>query len=347
MQRRNREINIFSLSMMDVISGAMGAFLIIMIVLARYYESSPENSESVSRLQQELQRAREKIEYVERIIREAGVDIDIDEILRQLREARALLDQANRRMQDLRDRLDQATAQKNRLQKVNQQLREENGRLQWRTPYLIDVWFDCPGIDVDFYLYTMPYKDAKGRQPIFDPGVERPTFWTGQQYVDDPAGPGSDVLLVRDVPPGNSHKLYYFLPKAVPGTPDCRVGGGLYGDKVRNPGLPDITLSGKMPWELVGFIDYPEEGEHQIVFREATADERAKERQIIAAWLEKKKQEEARKAKEQEAGKKRSKSPAGGDDSQGGSGSGRHQTAGGGAASQPDAGQKRPWWKPW
>jgi len=33
-----REINIFNRSMMDVISGAMGAFLIIMVILMRYYK---------------------------------------------------------------------------------------------------------------------------------------------------------------------------------------------------------------------------------------------------------------------------------------------------------------------
>ncbi|MDA7948924.1 MAG: hypothetical protein MPJ78_15790 [Hyphomicrobiaceae bacterium] len=36
MKARNREINIFSLSLMDVISGAMGAFLIVMVLQARF-----------------------------------------------------------------------------------------------------------------------------------------------------------------------------------------------------------------------------------------------------------------------------------------------------------------------
>jgi len=38
MKPRNREINIFNLSMLDVISGAMGAFLIIMVVLFPFYK---------------------------------------------------------------------------------------------------------------------------------------------------------------------------------------------------------------------------------------------------------------------------------------------------------------------
>ncbi|MBV5299008.1 MAG: hypothetical protein JZU64_12965 [Rhodoferax sp.] len=52
MRRRNRDINIFNLSMLDVISGAMGAFLIIMVILLPYYKK-----ESID-YQQELKQAR-------------------------------------------------------------------------------------------------------------------------------------------------------------------------------------------------------------------------------------------------------------------------------------------------
>ena len=47
MKPRNREINIFNLSMLDVISGALGAFLIIMVVLFPYYKRDfiQENSD--------------------------------------------------------------------------------------------------------------------------------------------------------------------------------------------------------------------------------------------------------------------------------------------------------------
>lgn len=43
MKPRNREINIFNLSMLDVISGAMGAFLILMVVALPYYKKDTIN----------------------------------------------------------------------------------------------------------------------------------------------------------------------------------------------------------------------------------------------------------------------------------------------------------------
>jgi hypothetical protein len=44
---RNRDISIFSLSMLDVISGAMAAFLIIMVVLLPYYGKEPVDYQTI------------------------------------------------------------------------------------------------------------------------------------------------------------------------------------------------------------------------------------------------------------------------------------------------------------
>ena len=57
MKARSREINVFSLSLMDVISGAMGAFLIIMVLLAQFYEFDPETGEKVDDLREPLDAA--------------------------------------------------------------------------------------------------------------------------------------------------------------------------------------------------------------------------------------------------------------------------------------------------
>ena len=57
MRPRSRDINIFNLSMLDVIAGAMGAFLIVMVVLLPYYRKQsptpPVTPQTVQRLEQE------------------------------------------------------------------------------------------------------------------------------------------------------------------------------------------------------------------------------------------------------------------------------------------------------
>lgn len=63
MKVRNREINIFNLSMLDVICGALGAFLILLILTLPYYKKTNAGQKSdtdcqatIERLQQELQK---------------------------------------------------------------------------------------------------------------------------------------------------------------------------------------------------------------------------------------------------------------------------------------------------
>ena len=66
MKPRNREINIFNISMLDVISGALGAFLIIMIVLFPYYKKeSIDYQRDIQELKQQVQAVRQQFQMAE------------------------------------------------------------------------------------------------------------------------------------------------------------------------------------------------------------------------------------------------------------------------------------------
>lgn len=90
MRKRNRDINIFNLSMLDVISGALGAFLIIMVVLFPYYNKKNINFENEARqLSQQLSKAKferdkareqlqaltEQLTEMEESVRAQGLDL--------------------------------------------------------------------------------------------------------------------------------------------------------------------------------------------------------------------------------------------------------------------------------
>lgn len=69
MKKRSREINIFSMSALDLFASAMGAFILITIVLFPFFPNMGDSSESITeeraRLEQErakLQQEREKLE---------------------------------------------------------------------------------------------------------------------------------------------------------------------------------------------------------------------------------------------------------------------------------------------
>ena len=70
MKPRNREVNIFNLSMLDVISGALGALIIIMVVLFPHYTKQRTEEEyqqmeaRVQQLQAQVQRLRMRRPFV-------------------------------------------------------------------------------------------------------------------------------------------------------------------------------------------------------------------------------------------------------------------------------------------
>jgi F0F1-type ATP synthase membrane subunit b/b' len=66
MRPRNREFNILNMSFLDVICGAMGAFLIIMVILMPYYKKEAKDFvQSIGKLRQELAKSSQRLEETE------------------------------------------------------------------------------------------------------------------------------------------------------------------------------------------------------------------------------------------------------------------------------------------
>ena len=91
MRSRNRTIDIFNISMLDVISGALGAFLLIMLILMRFYEPNVVNE--LNAMQKEMAQAQEAMKSQAAMLEEAQ---------QRLQAAEA---DAARQAQDLQQRL--------------------------------------------------------------------------------------------------------------------------------------------------------------------------------------------------------------------------------------------------
>lgn len=117
MKRRSREINVFNLSMLDVILGAMAAFLIIMVVLLPYYRKEHiEYQADNAAVRRALAVAEERAAAAERALSEAegrrsaaegalaAAEARADRAERGLSEAEARADAAERAADALRPR---------------------------------------------------------------------------------------------------------------------------------------------------------------------------------------------------------------------------------------------------
>ncbi len=160
MKRRNRDINIFNLSMLDVISGAMGAFLIIMVILLPYYKK-----ESID-YQKELEQAR----AAEDTARQAA----------QSAQAARRAAEESLRSTEKSMRAAQAEADQNR------QRADAANRQLAKTFLLVHIQWDTKYQDVDLHVV-----DPNGTEFWYEhkshPGHP------GELSVDSQFGPGNEV----------------------------------------------------------------------------------------------------------------------------------------------------------
>ncbi|MBE0437856.1 MAG: hypothetical protein IBX56_18905, partial [Methylomicrobium sp.] len=73
MRRRNREISIFSMSALDLFASALGAFVLLTLILLPYYlkESPPELSARMAQLREQLTRQEQLLEQQQQARSEA------------------------------------------------------------------------------------------------------------------------------------------------------------------------------------------------------------------------------------------------------------------------------------
>lgn len=174
MKRRNREINIFSLSILDMITGAMGAFLIMMVILLPYYKK-----ESID-YERELKESRASEEAARKATQAA-------ESAQRSAEARAR--QAEEAASAAQVDADQS---RQRASAAAQQLA--------KTFLLVHVQWDTKYQDVDLHVV-----DPTGTEFSY----EHKTYpdRSGALSVDSQFGPGNEVWSNPSASPGD-YRIY-------------------------------------------------------------------------------------------------------------------------------------------
>lgn len=127
MRRREREINIFNIAFLDVITGALGVFVLLVIILAPHYTG---NSGSTLRLAK-LQKAMEEVRAVlERALGGAAQPDEIERLRAALPQAMTALQAADAQLTALKIQLDQLMSQLSRTAAENTRLRQQVAGMQ-------------------------------------------------------------------------------------------------------------------------------------------------------------------------------------------------------------------------
>lgn len=219
MKPRNREINIFNLSMLDVISGAMGAFLIIMVILLPYYK-------------------KETVDY-ERELKQSRESEAMARVAAQTAESAQRVAEAATRNAEEATRAAQADANENRQRAAAaaQQLAKTFllVHIQWGTKFQ-DI--DLHVVDPSGTEFSYEHKTYPGR--------------SGALSVDSQLGPGNEVWSNSSAAPGE-YRIYANLynTHGVSDTPTV-IGSVIHRDG--STALPPTQLPGLRQKNLVATV---------------------------------------------------------------------------------------------
>lgn len=269
MRTRTREVQIFNMSLIDILCGALGAFCFMMLVLLPYYKPANEDLRKQEANTQDLLKQLEKLKDA---AKDSALAQDMTEMIRRLEEQL-------RQMQGL---LNQLTAENDTLKKENQSLADKNESLteenlkqaltlNSRRPFVTLV-SAASQQRLELYLQKEDVIGGLKSNPPFDPTLplQRP-FSEGDVKA---YSPGSAAWMVRDIAPNARYKVYvklvnvdaaarFFIP----------VEGIVVGESQRwHIQLPRVTLVAPRFWSLMGTLTGQDDG--TFSFKAATQEER-------------------------------------------------------------------------
>jgi hypothetical protein len=189
MKPKNREINIFNMSLLDILCGALGTFCFLTLVLFPYYR--PNKNVKAPEVP-------------------PGVDPkSYDQAMARIRELEETVRKFQNYSKQLEGQVSQAQAQAKELQERLSKASEKTSQLAYRNPFIMFM-SEGGGIQGDdFELYvddTRASTDGKVHTPKLDPAKRQGSFWRGDMSFSSPTTP-FHYFVLRDGPPGE-YKVY-------------------------------------------------------------------------------------------------------------------------------------------
>ncbi|MBN9662852.1 MAG: hypothetical protein J0H49_31930 [Acidobacteria bacterium] len=196
MRARNREVNIFNMSLLDILCGALGAFCFLMLVLLPYWKPSGQRAEDFQKqydaAARELDSIREKLKNMP-----GGADIQ------------AKLNRMQSLMQKQQGMINELERRANQYRKQAEEAGDQVSNLKMREPLLVSVRWGTANHNVDVYVRARG-KTATGQEmPLVDPLKSQSTFFAGDELLDCPSGPCNDTWQSRDVPLNLQYEIHY------------------------------------------------------------------------------------------------------------------------------------------
>ena len=220
MRRRNREINVFSISALDLFASALGAFILISIVLMPFFlrvdravveqlevaleQASAERDTARQRLDQ-AQREFQQCQQRETACLQETEDLreEMEGLRGELARSQSAAEEAQREAERARSEAEQAEGEAEQAESELRQCRAELQTCEAKTFLAVVIQWTTYDHDVDLHIIDAARKEFSFENPTV-PG--RP----GELSVDTRKGPGVEIWGVPEAPPGEYQVLYSF-----------------------------------------------------------------------------------------------------------------------------------------
>jgi hypothetical protein len=283
MRARPREINIFNMSLLDILCGALGAFCFMMLAALPYYPTGDDpkrNDQDILVILQEIE-----------TLRQQGADPKIAEAqqkllerlkaeLQQLQGERNQLANENARLISdneaaakglaiMHDKLDAAEAEADRLEQENV---EQKQVLAAKKPFV--VMAASSSQPVDLYLERSRFTVMGNKFESFNPAE----ILHGSPIPEDVSGwafdNGVTFWVNANSKPGDAYRIYVKFLKIYTSPPsgDTTVKLNFFGAIADKNASASVALNTARPWTFVGMVNVEKEG--ALSFKEATQAER-------------------------------------------------------------------------
>ncbi len=247
MKGRSREVNIFNMSLLDILCGALGAFCFMMLVLFPYYKPSHLSAED-KQSYQDAQQMQQKMQQLENELQRQGSTTSL------MLHVQTVLGQAQQQLAQTQQQLDRTRANMEQAQQQVKQAQSkvdhDSAQLSMKHPLVVQEWWTAPGATVRLFVHDPDVATDGTTAPPFDPTNKNQSgYFAGTSVM---MGPGSQSWVIGNVNP-RKYGVYYSLDKpATPAGPVTIIGSFIIESHFTS--LPNVTLSANRPYAMVGNI---------------------------------------------------------------------------------------------
>jgi uncharacterized protein YfaP (DUF2135 family) len=226
MRRRNREINIFNMSALDLFASALGAFILMFVIVMPYYLNP--DKEAVRKIIQENAQLKADLSKCQaQVTALQGQVAELQGQIQNLQQQLASCEQQKQALQTENTQLKQDQSQKQArlqaLERENAGLKQENAGFKERlskTFLAVVMKWSTEKVDIDLYV-----KDPSGN--IFSFHNQYYSGTPAELSVDTKEGPGIEIWEHPSAPPGDYVVFYDFFKQSPARTP-TEITGNVY-----------------------------------------------------------------------------------------------------------------------